>query len=90
MSPTCGTTGTPNFLAQEAHGEELAHTGDADGIDLDEPGAFHLQVVFENDAVRDVFAEGEFHRRDGIGEGLVADDIVGVGGFLDPERIDFR
>jgi hypothetical protein len=82
--------GDAELLTHDAHGKKLAYTRDADGIDLDEPGAFGLQVVFENHVVRHVFAEGQFHRGDGIGEGLVAGDIVGMRGFLDPEGLDFR
>jgi len=44
------------LLAHDAHGKKLADAGDADGIHLDETGAFRLQVVFENHAVRHVFA----------------------------------
>ena len=81
--------GDTELFAHQAHGEEFADSGDADGIHLDEPGTFHLEVVLEDDSVRNVLAEREFHWSDGIGEGFVADDVVRVRGFLDPERIDF-
>ena len=36
-----------------------------------------------------MFAERKLHRGDGICECLVADDVVRVSGFLDPEGVDF-
>lgn len=77
------------LLAQQTHGDELTNPSDAHGIDLDESSALGLEVVFENNTVGHVLAEGEFHRRNGIGQGLVAHDVVGMGGLLDPEGIDF-
>jgi hypothetical protein len=74
--------------AKQTDGEEFAHSRNPHGIGLKKTGAFGLQIVFKNHAVRDVFAEREFGRRNGIRERLVAQHIVGMGRFLDPEWID--
>jgi len=67
--------------------DELADARHAHGIDLNEPGALRLQIVLEDDAVGDVFAQGQLRRRDGFGECLVGEHVVGMRRFLDPVGI---
>ena len=82
--------GHAKFAAKQAHGEKFAHARHAHGVHLDEPGAFSLQIILENDAIGNMFANRELRRRNRVGERFVAKDIVGMRRFFDPKRIDRR
>src|SRR5258708_22559 len=43
------------LAAKQTPRDEFTDAGHTDGIYLDESGAFRLQIILENDAVRDVF-----------------------------------
>ena len=88
MSPTCGTTGTPNLRRKQTDGDKLADSRDAHSVHLDESGAFRLQIIFENDAVGNVLAQSEFGRRNGVGKCFVAEHIVRMRWFFNPKWID--
>jgi hypothetical protein len=76
------------FSGEQTYRKKLADAGNTNRVRLNKSSALRLEIIFEDDAVRDVFANREFRRRDGVSEGFVAEHIVGVRGFFDPERID--
>ena len=76
------------FAAQQADGDKFAHARHPHRVHLNEAGAFRLQIIFENDAVGNMLAQRELGRRDRIRQSFVAEHIVGMRGFLNPERID--
>ena len=78
--------GHAKFAAKQADGEKFAHARDAHGVHLNEPRALGLQIVFENDAIRNMFAKRELRRRNRVGERFVAKDIVGMRRLFNPKR----
>ena len=64
--------GHAKFAAKQTDGDEFAHARNAHGVHLNESGASGLQIVFENDAVRHVFAQRQLRRRNRVSERFVA------------------
>jgi hypothetical protein len=54
------------FFAKQTDGKEFAHARDAHSVHLNEPGAFGLQIVFEDHPVGNVFAQRQLRRRNGL------------------------
>jgi hypothetical protein len=52
------------------------------------PATRSASIILENDPVRDVFAEREFCRHNGVGQRFVTEHIIGMRRFFDPEWID--
>ncbi len=59
------------FPAEQADGDEFAHPSHSHRVHLDESCALGLQVILENDPVRNVFAERELRRRQRLGQCFV-------------------
>ena len=76
------------FPAQQADGNEFAHPGNSHRVHLDESGARGLQVILENDTVRNVFANRQLRRRQRLGQCLVPDHIIRVRRLFDPKWVD--
>ena len=80
--------GNVKLARKQANGEKFAHARHSHGVHLNEPGAFHLQIIFEDNTVRDMFAKREFCRRDGVGKRFVTEHVVGMRRFFDPKWIN--
>ena len=79
--------GNAEFFAHDAHGQEFADSGDADGIHLDEPGTFHLEVVLEDDKQRSkkkskVVSPNLHHNKNNDDDNIiVSEELVGINNF---------
>jgi len=85
-----GADGDVELFGEEVDGEDLVDAAEAAGVDLAELKATGLHELFEEDAVLAVLAGSNTDAEgiDGAGDGGVAEDIVGAGGFFDPEWLE--
>src|SRR6266850_1289700 len=76
------------FLAQQTDGNKFAHSGDSHRVHLDVSHAPGLQVILENDPVRNMFAKGQLRRRERLGQCLVAEHVIRMRRLFDPKWIN--
>ena len=79
--------GNSEFFCKKADNQKLAHSGHTQGIDLADGHRSGLEIVFKKNPVRHMLASGNLHRGDGLGDRAMAEHIVRMRGFLEPEEV---
>jgi|SRR5579862_2084150 len=79
-----------NFVSarQQTDSQEFADSAETCAIGLQKANASCLEVVLENYAIRNVLADREQNRRNLDGKFAMRINIVRVGRFLDPPRMN--
>ena len=76
--------------SQQAHSDEFTNTSNPGAIDLHVGNRFCLHEVFEEHPIGNVFSQSDIDRGDLSGQGLVAENIIRLGGFLNQRHYQSR
>lgn len=87
-TPGMGADRDAELCRHQQNRENLAHTSEADGVDLANVDGFGLEKLFEDHPVMRMFAGGNANtvRLEGLPDGGVAEDIVWSSWLLDEPR----
>lgn len=77
----------PEFPGHQADRQKLADSAHADRIDLTDAQCLRLKIVFEDNPVGNMLARGQQGVSVGLGQGGVTENIVRVGGLLNPKQV---
>ena len=80
--------GDAELFREQADRNKFADAAEARAVGLEKTDATGLQIVLEDDPVRDMLAQRKGERGDGICEGPMGEYVVGVSGFFDPQRAE--
>ncbi len=86
-APGVRADGDAELRGEQQMGDVLVDAADAGRVDLEDLHGSGLEELLDHDAVVHVFAGGHRDGGDGAGDGGVAQDVVGAGGFLHPGRV---
>jgi hypothetical protein len=87
-APGMGADGDPEFGGHQQNCEDLAHTSEADGVNLTDVDCFGLEKLFENHPVMCVFTcrDADTIRLESLSDGGMTEDIVWSSRLLDEPR----
>lgn len=83
-----GSHGEIVVLGKETNRQKFADAANAYAIDLDKVHGLELEVILELDGIGHVLAGSNLDGGNRARDTLMPDDIIGMGWFFDPKRID--
>src|ERR1700722_13701700 len=74
-------------FGEEAHSQELAHTGHSCAIYLNERKRFRLDKVLEKNSVGNMFSSCDFDRADSLRELRMTENVIRMCRLFNPQRV---